>query len=241
MTFVKSTVLILRHMPHEPGGTLDAALTRAEVAYRYFDLHCQTPDRLPLDEATGLVVLGGPMNVDQVEQYPFLARDIEWIDEAMSRGLPLLGICLGSQLLAKALGARVYPNSCKEIGWHPIELLPAAADDRLLAQSGPRMVFQWHGDTFDLPSGAVHLARGTKCENQAFRYGRNAYGLQFHIEMTAGMIDQWLSEPGNCRELAALDDVDPAEIRARTPEELPRMQAMAAEVFGRFAAMCRAR
>ena len=117
------------------------------------------------------------------------------LSSRLAMDLPVLGICLGSQLLAKTLGARVYPNHVKEIGWYPVELTPAAADDPLFAQSGTRTMFQWHGDTFDLPSGAVHLARSPACENQAFRYGRRAYGLQFHIEMTAAMIDDWLSVP----------------------------------------------
>jgi GMP synthase (glutamine-hydrolysing) len=233
------TVLILRHMPHEPGGTLELALIGAGLDFRYVDLYEETPARLPLDRAAGLVVLGGPMNVDQVDRYPFLARDVEWIGQSLDLDLPLLGICLGSQLLAKTLGARVYPSRVKEIGWCPIELTAAAAADSLLAQSAVQTVFQWHGDTFDLPSGAIHLARSPQCENQAFRFGRSAYGLQFHIEMTAAMIDDWLSEPGNCRELAALDYIDPQAIRDQTPRELPRLQSLAAEVLGRFAQMCR--
>jgi GMP synthase (glutamine-hydrolysing) len=237
---VKPRVLIIRHMPHEAGGTLESALGRAGLKFHYVDLYRETPARLPLDEASGLIVLGGPMNVDQTDEYPFLADDVRWIQQAIARGLPLLGICLGSQLLAKALGARVYPNGVKEIGWYPIELTPAAADDPLFAQSGGRTVFQWHGDTFELPGGAVHLARSPLCENQAFRYGRNVYGLQFHIEMTAAMIDEWLSEKGNCRELAELDYIHPEKIREQTPCELPRLQALAAEVLGRFAEMCQA-
>jgi len=238
---MKQTVLILRHMPHEPGGTLEDALTSAGLGFRYVDLYKEVPARLPLDQASGLVALGGPMNVDQVDRHPFLASDVQWIEEALQRDLPFLGVCLGSQLLAKTLGARVYPNRVKEIGWYPIELTPAAAEDRLFAQSGTRTVFQWHGDTFDLPAGAVHLARSRLCENQAFRYGPRAYGLQFHIEMTATMIDDWLSEPGNCRELAGLEYIDPRGIRTQTPHELPRLQAWAAEVLGRFAETCRAR
>jgi GMP synthase (glutamine-hydrolysing) len=237
-TMTKPTVLILRHMPHEPGGTLETALNLAGLDFRYFDLHKHTPNRLPLDEAVGLVVLGGPMNVDQVELYPFLALDVQWIGEALKRNLPFLGICLGAQLLAKTLGARVYPNRVKEIGWYPVELLPAAAADPLFAEQGVRTMFQWHGDTFDLPRDAVHLARSSFCENQAFRYGENAYGLQFHIEMTRGMIDDWLTLPENRREMAKLDYIDPQIIHDRTPDELPRMQTLAAEVFGRFAAMC---
>lgn len=232
-------VLILRHMPHEPGGTLETALAAAGLDFRYVDLYKEVPLQLPLDEASGLIALGGPMNVDEVDRYPSLKKDLQWIAQALMIDLPFLGICLGSQLLAKALGARVYPNRVKEIGWYPLELLPAAADDPLFAQTSMRTTFQWHGDTFDLPSDTVHLARSPLCENQAFRYGSNAFGLQFHIEMTAGMIDDWLTEPGNCRELAKLDYIDPQIIRAKTPQELPRLQAWAADVFGRFATMCR--
>ena len=99
------TVLVLRHMPHEAGGTLETALTAAGLEFRYFDLHKEVPARLPLDQASGLVVLGGPMNVDEVDRYPFLACDVQWIEQALAADLPVLGICLGSQLLAKTLGA----------------------------------------------------------------------------------------------------------------------------------------
>jgi GMP synthase (glutamine-hydrolysing) len=235
---MQPTIFILRHMPHEPGGTLETALTNAGLAFRYFDLHKEVPRQLRLDQASGLVALGGPMNVDEIERYPFLAKDVQWIEQAIAADMPFLGICLGSQLLAKTLGAKVYPNGVKEIGWYPVELTPAAADDPMFAQSGMRIMFQWHGDTFDLPFGAVHLARSAVCENQAFRYGRYAYGLQFHIEMTAAMIDDWLTQPGNCCELAELNYIDPASIRKQTPSELPRLQALSADVFGRFAAMC---
>ena len=214
---MKPTVLILRHMLHEPGGTLETALTNAGLTFRYVDLFQELPARLPLDESAGLIVLGGAMNVDQTEQYPFLTAEVKWIEQALSAELPLLGICLGSQLLAKTLGAKVYPGRRKEIGWYSVELMAAAADDRLFAQSGVRTVFQWHGDTFDLPAGAAHLARSPVCENQAFRYGRGAYGLQFHIEMTAAMIDDWLTEAGNCRELARVRLHRPSEHRRPNP------------------------
>jgi GMP synthase (glutamine-hydrolysing) len=236
---MRDSVLILRHMRHEPGGTLETAIRDAGLDYEYVDLFQHTPERLPLADAAGLVVLGGAMNVDETDRYPFLAADLRWIERALEIGLPTLGICLGAQLLAKVLGSRVYPNRVKEIGWYEIELTPEAAADPLWAQSGPRTVFQWHGDTFDLPAGTTLLARGDLCENQAFRYGTSAYGVQFHIEMTAGMIEEWLTEPGNTAELAKADGIDPAQIRALTPTELPRLQALAADVLGRFGGMCR--
>jgi GMP synthase (glutamine-hydrolysing) len=231
-------VLILRHMFQESAGTLENALTGAGLEVRYVDLFEEIPARLPLDEASGLVVLGGPMNVDEVDRYPFLKLDVEWIRQALDARLPLLGICLGSQLLAKTLGSRVYANSVKEIGWYGLEWFPSAGDDQLLGQKGATKVFQWHGDTFDLPPGAVQLAQGSSCANQAFRWGTNAYGLQFHIEMTAAMIDKWIEKGKESGELAALDYISPEAIEEQTPRLLPEMQQLAAQIFGRFAGLC---
>lgn len=233
-------VLVLQHVPHEMLGTVGPALTAAGLDFRYIDLYNAVPERLDLDRAAGLIVLGGPMNVDETGRYPFLAPEVGWIRQAVEAKVPVLGICLGAQLLAKALGSPVYANGRKEIGWYRLELTPAAATDRLFSVC-PRTltVFQWHGDTFDLPAGAVHLARSEACQNQAFRYGESAYGLQFHVEMTAEMIEDWLTEAGNTRELAGLDYIDPQAIRTRTPRELPAMQTLAQRVLGRFAELCR--
>jgi GMP synthase (glutamine-hydrolysing) len=235
------TVLVLQHVPHEMLGTVGPALTAAGFDSRYINLYDAVPDRLDLTRASGLVVLGGPMNVDQTDRYPFLDAEVDWIRQAVAAETPVLGICLGAQLLAKALGARVYANGRKEIGWYRADRTAAAASDRLFAGCQETLtVFQWHGDTFDLPAGAVHLFHSEECRNQAFRYRQSAYGLQFHIEMTAAMIDDWLSEAGNTRELAGLDYIDPQVIRARTPQELPAMQRLSQQVFGRFAEMCQA-
>jgi len=234
------TVFLLRHVPHEGAGTLETALVRAGLDVRYVDLFQCALEPPPLGRAAGMVVLGGPMNVDEVERYPFLKLDVAWIQEAIERRVPLLGICLGAQLLAKALGSRVYPNPVKEIGWDRVDLTPAAAEDALFARTGRLSVFQWHGDTFDLPDGAVLLAHGTACRHQAFRFGATAYGFQFHLEMTAAMIANWLAEPSNATDLSAIAGVDPVEkIRRLTPTRLPAMQTLAAEVFGRFGRMCR--
>jgi len=232
-------ILVLQHVPHETLGTIETALAEAEFPLEYLELFQGPPRRPDISQSAGMVVLGGPMNVDQTDEFPFLAAEVDWICEAIDRGLPVLGVCLGSQLIAKALGAAVRPNSTKEIGWYPLRLTPEAQEDRLLTGCGrDQTVFQWHGDTFDLPAGAVPLARSELCENQAFRYGESAYALQFHIEVTARMIDRWLDEEDNRREVAALDYIDPRVIRSRTPEELPALQTLSAVVFDRFAAMC---
>jgi GMP synthase (glutamine-hydrolysing) len=235
-------VLILRNVAYESAGTLENALAKAGVEFQYLDLFHKYPTSIISADISGLVVLGGPMNVDEVQKHPFLVDEIQWIRQAVEAGIPLLGICLGSQMLAKAFGARVYANGLKEIGWYPLELTRAAADDQLFTGFGPKLTaFQWHGDTFDLPSGAVHLAQSPLCRNQAFRIGPSAYGLQFHIEMTPEMIEDWLTESGNCGELASLDYIDPELIRQKTPQLLPGLQNLAAKVLGRFAVLCRER
>jgi GMP synthase (glutamine-hydrolysing) len=233
-------VIVLRHAPHVPMGSLEDVLARAGVPQVSVDLFAEIPASLPLDAAAGLVILGGPMNVDEVASYRFLLPELDWIRQAVERELPTLGICLGAQLLAKALGKRVYRNTVKEIGWYEIEVLPAAAEDRLFAGRGPiETVFQWHGDTFDLPDGTVHLARGASCSSQAFRVGRSAYGVQFHVEMTAALIDEWLEEPHFSAEVAALDYIDPAAIRAQVPRRIAAMDSLSQCLLGRFAAWCR--
>jgi GMP synthase (glutamine-hydrolysing) len=234
------SILVLQHVPHETLGTLESHFTGAGFPCRYLGLFSHVPERLDLDEAAGLVVLGGPMNVDEVDQYPFLGPEVGWIREAIDREIPVLGICLGAQLLAKSQGAKVYRNPVKEIGWYDLELTPEAAADPLFAGLDPRqIVFQWHGDTFDLPTGAVHLARSPSCRHQAFRVGRSAWGLQFHVEMTAALIDDWLGDEENRRELAALDYIDPSRIQAATPEFLPRMEIIGRHILPRFVGLCR--
>jgi GMP synthase-like glutamine amidotransferase len=144
------------------------------------------------------------MNVDEVQKYPFLTEEVLLIEKMLAEEKPILGICLGAQLIAKALGSRVFPNDHKEVGWHPISLTPAAATDPLFKKMPKEMnVLHWHGDTFNLPKNAVHLARSTRCENQAFRYGKNTYGLQFHLEVTPGMLVSWCRSKDGRADLAA--------------------------------------
>jgi GMP synthase (glutamine-hydrolysing) len=234
-----SGITVLRHVPHETLGILQDVFLDAGLDWRYVDLFDAVPERLGLGDAAGLVVLGGPMNVDDVDAYPWLADEVRWIRQAVDAELPVLGICLGAQLLAKSLGAKVTANRVKEIGWYRLELTAEAASDPLFGGCGARhTVFQSHGDTFALPDGAVHLARGQQCENQAFRYGRSAWGLQFHIEMTEAMVHEWLDEPDTRRLCSALDYVDPDAVRAEAPRALPKMRVLADHVLPRFAALC---
>ncbi|MBI2201863.1 MAG: type 1 glutamine amidotransferase, partial [Armatimonadetes bacterium] len=143
-------------------------------------------------DVRAVVVLGGPMNVYQEAKYAFLAQEDRFIREVVGRGIPYLGVCLGAQLLAKALGARVYASSVKEIGYYSLELTDAGQSDALLAGvPNPFTAFQWHGDTFDLPGGAELLATSATCPHQAFRYGQKAYGLQFHLEAGPEMVADW--------------------------------------------------
>jgi GMP synthase (glutamine-hydrolysing) len=235
-----ATVLIVQHVPHESPGLLADALAAAglePVPLWWYDPP-QAPRFDPRQHA-GLVVLGGPMNVDQTREFPFLQTNLEWLRAAVADELPTLGICLGAQLLAKSLGARVYPNRVKEIGWYSLDLTAQGLADPLLGGGRQReTVFQWHGDTFDLPPGASHLASSPDCPHQAFACGQ-AWGLQFHLEVTGALIESWLVEPGNCRELAALDPLAAESIRRETPARLAALAPWAAEVLGRFAALAR--
>jgi len=233
-------VHVLQHVPHETLGSLESHFRAVEVEWREVAMFSRQTAETPWawDQIAGLVVLGGPMNVDQVAEHPFLPWEVGWIREAVRRELPVLGICLGSQLLAKSLGARVYANRVKEIGWYDIELTAPADDPLFGAVGGRRTVFQWHGDTFDLPAGAIQLARSELCVQQAFRFGVNAYGLQFHVEVTAGMVDQWLNQAENQRELSGLDYIDPAAIRRRLPSAIGEMEILGQQILSRFAGMC---
>jgi GMP synthase (glutamine-hydrolysing) len=235
-------IAALRHVPHESLGSLESLIAAAGLTYKYVDQFAETPERIDLASLAGLIVLGGPMNVDQIDKYPFLAAELDLIRAAVAGETPVLGICLGSQLLAKAAGAGVYANAVKEIGWYPLELTSAAADDPLFADCPANpVVFQWHGDTFDLPPGATHLAQSTACRHQAFRVGRCAWGLQFHVEVTADMIETWLAEPGNCCELAGLDYIDADRIRGETPRFMPALADVASRVLRPFVELCRDR
>ncbi|MGA2590839.1 MAG: type 1 glutamine amidotransferase [Bryobacteraceae bacterium] len=190
-------VLAFRHAPLEDIGLIRGALERHSIACRYLDLYANPQPVPDLAEVAGLILMGGPMSVN--DDLPWLRQEMRAVRDAIQRGIPVLGICLGAQLIARALGAAVYRNPVKEIGWTPLYFAAAAPADPLLSGfSHPETVFQWHGETFDLPDGAEHLAYSDACRNQAFRIHRNVYGFQFHLEVTPEMIEDWCRQDAGC-------------------------------------------
>lgn len=174
-------VHILQHVSFEGLGCIGSWLSSREatVTYTRFFEFAHLP---ALEDVDFVIALGGPMSVNDEEQLPWLREEKRFIAEAISRNKAVLGICLGAQLIANALGARVYPGAEKEIGWFPVFGEPGSPDTFVFPES--TNVFHWHGETFDLPVGAVHLASSGACRNQAFQIGARAIGLQFHLETT---------------------------------------------------------
>lgn len=199
-------VFAFRHAPFEDLGNLRPALEACGCTVDCFDLY-QPGARVPdLRHGDALVFMGGPMCAN--DDLPFLQHEQDLIRQAAAARRPMLGICLGAQLIARALGAKVYKSVMPEIGWCEIDRTPAGRSDPLLAAAqDPQPVFHWHQDTFDLPPGAELLATSPACRNQAFRRGRNLYGLQFHPEMTPEMIVDWQRQATLCGE--AVEAIDP--------------------------------
>lgn len=229
-------VLVLKHVAQENLGSLKPVLNAAGCRLRYVNFG-RDPEAAPsLDRCGGVVLLGGWMGAYEADLYPHLKREFQLVEQALARGLPVLGICLGSQILAQVLGAPVRKHHQRESGWCEVELTEEGMADAVVAPLGPRAsVFQMHGDTFDLPPGAVHLARSSVCPVQAFRYGPSAYGLQFHLEVDARMIHHLFYDERTRSELEALEG--PAlfdRLAADTPLRLPRSNALSEQVFGRF-------
>jgi GMP synthase-like glutamine amidotransferase len=220
-------VVAFRHVPFEGVGRIAAALEAHGLSLEYADLYSRDA-RLPdVADAAGLIFLGGPMSVN--DPLPYLQQESDLIVQAIARGKPVLGICLGAQLIARALGSRVYANPVKEIGWFDLHLTEAARDDRIFSEVNPsETVFHWHGETFELPPGATRLAYSEDCANQAFRIGSMVYGLQFHLEVTPEMIADWCLQDENCGDVRELEGpLDPW----RNAERLERMAEI---VFGRW-------
>ena len=229
-------LLVFQHVPYEILGNLDPLLRAAGFRIRYVNFGRQPEARPDISRYHGLIVLGGPMNCDQFDRHPHLATEIESIQQTIEAGKPVLGICLGAQLIARALGARVMANKTKEIGWYELNPTEAGHNDPLFAHfNDSQMIFQWHGDTFEIPLGATHLATSPECRNQAFRYSDNVYGLQFHLEVDEPMILRWLHTPAMAREAINLGGEERLNtIGAATKLHIDQSVTLGNRVFGEF-------
>lgn len=222
---------VIRHVPHEGLGLIEESLAAAGVSHCYYHPSETDSDMGRFDY---LVILGGPWSV--YDNFPWLEAETELIKQTIEKGIPLLGICLGAQLIARTLGAIVSPCDTKEIGWYPLNLTGAGSSDNVLGNlEAEETVFQWHGDTFDIPEGAEHLASSPNCTNQAFRYGDSTWALQFHLEVTPEMVNTWLEVPENQLEVqTAFGNSKSEEIKKDTASHAGRLNELGARAFASF-------
>lgn len=224
------TAIALRHVHFEDLGTLTPLLAARGYAVRHVDAPLDdltAPDLLAADL---LVVLGGPIGAFDEALHPWLADELTLVRARLQAGRPIVGICLGAQLIARALGAAVTPMGVKEIGFGPLALTDAGKASALAALDGTP-VLHWHGDRFDIPAGAVRLAGTAVCPNQAFAIGHHVLGLQCHLEADPRRIDAWLV--GHASELAQTG-IDARVLRAEARGLTTTLPAAAGAVFGRW-------
>jgi GMP synthase (glutamine-hydrolysing) len=227
-----NSTTVLRHVAFEDLGSLHTSVSAASRVMAMYEAPTDNLDALQFDPEDLLIVLGGPIGAYEDHRYPFLKAELQAIERAFLAGSRVLGICLGAQLMARVLGARVYPGSRKEIGFGPVQL----TEDGLkspLAALGAIPVLHWHGDTFDLPTGARRLAASTLYDNQAFSAGDRVLGLQFHLEVDPATIELWLV--GHANELAAAG-IELAAIRRDAVLHGSRLQPIARAVLASWLA-----
>lgn len=229
-------LLVFQHVPYEVLGNLDPLLHAAGYHIDYINFGRQPEAQPDTSTCDGLIVLGGPMNCNQSDRYPHLPTEIDAIRQMIEAKKPVLGICLGAQLIARALGAHVAPNRPKEIGWYELNPTADGRTDPLFSHfSSSQMIFQWHGDMFDIPHGAVHLATSPDCPNQAFRYHDNVYALQFHLEVDEPMISRWLQHPMMMQEAIELGGENhPSDISTATKLHIDQSITLSDRIFGEF-------
>lgn len=241
-------ILVLQHAPVEGLGLFERVFFDGADVHVLEAFGDPVAYRRSIDQemaertADAVVILGGPQSVVDHAEHEALEESLRLTRWALRTDLPLLGICLGAQILAWSLGAPVRPGRIlglrKEIGWFPLQLTERGRVDPLFhGFSDGTPVFQWHGDTFELPAGSWHLARSTRYEHQAFRYGRWVYGLQFHMEVVPLMVAEWVRAYAD--ELAALDDVDPAAMVASAEQRVDDLASHARVAAEHFLALVR--
>ena len=199
LSSTSKTLVAFRHLAFEDLGLIEPLLVQRGWRIRYCDVGVDDLSAMEIRDADLLVVLGGPIGAEDDPLYPFLADEVHLIHERLSHQKPILGICLGAQLIARALGASVRPMRQKEIGYSPVKLTNAACKSPL-AHIGSQPVLHWHGDQFSMPHGVASFASTVACPHQAFLIGSDAMAWQFHLEVDARRIEQWLI--GHCGELS---------------------------------------
>jgi len=215
MTEQARIAIAIRHVPFEDLGTFEGVLAERGYAIAYREAGV---DDLAAIDPLGpdlLVVLGGPIGAYEEAEYPFVLDEVRLLERRLAADRPTLGICLGAQMMVRALGAKVYPGGRKEIGWAPLKLTEAGRQSSLrFLAAEETAVLHWHGDTFDLPEGATRLASSDVYENQAFAWGRNGLALQFHVEVTACGLERWFI--GHACEIAGMASVSVTQLRRDT-------------------------
>jgi GMP synthase (glutamine-hydrolysing) len=228
-------VLVLQHIACEPPGVYEDVLRDRGATIERVEL--DDGDPLPdWQRFDAVIAMGGPMGAGDDQDLPWLAGERQLIHDAVHEGVPFWGVCLGAQLLAASLGARVFPGPEPEIGILPVTLTREARDDPVFAEAPDALpTLQWHGDTFDLPAGARLLATSPAYTNQAFRWGRAAYGLQFHLEVSTEMAAEWAEVPAYAEALERM--LGPGSLQ-RLTDELGRrfgeMRVHARRIFERW-------
>ena len=216
------TAAAIRHVHFEDLGAFESVLTSSGYHIRYCEAGINDLRSPEVADCDLLVVLGGPIGAYEEEKYPFLTDEIAIIEKRLNFARPALGICLGAQLFARALGARVYPGPAKEIGWAPVTLTAEGKQSPMKFLEGVP-VLHWHGDTFDLPKGTELLASTAICQNQAFSYGQSVIAFQFHPEASAKNFERWLI--GHAGEIGSVTGLSVTKLRSDTarfaPESAP--------------------
>jgi GMP synthase (glutamine-hydrolysing) len=219
--------LVIRHVACEDLGNLAPVLQQRGLVVRYVEAGIDDLVQLNPLAPEVLIVLGGPIGAYQEQNYPFLTDELRLLERRLEADLPTLGICLGAQLMARALGAKVYAGPRKEIGWSPLQLSAAGRRSCLaLLAKREAAVLHWHGDTFDLPAGATHLASTPAYDNQAFAWGTRGLALQCHAEVTARGLERWFMS--HAHELERTPGVSVGQLRQDTQCYAPRLQVRAA-------------
>jgi GMP synthase (glutamine-hydrolysing) len=233
-------VLLVRNDGFETFGVAPGALARAGMDLVTANMTDPSVELPPLDDVGGVVTFGGTTNVDEVDDYPQLGVVRQYTREAVDSGVPYLGICLGSQILARALGTEVVKGPVKEVGFEPVRITAEAKEDALLSFLEPEeRVMQWHEDTYDLPEGATLLITGDRIPVQAYRVGKTAWGVQFHLEVEAWELAWWLDAADAAMDLKATWGKTADQIRAEAEENIAEHEERGRKIFTRFAEVVR--